>query len=95
MCSATSGDSTAIVPLTAHRQFLQAGVFGVRSKGATGCTVSTDMCSSLYVHKVRKLQRTLVKAVLWDTAGQERFKSVTRSYFRGAIGVVVVYDISS
>ena len=35
------------------------------------------------------------KVQIWDTAGQERFKSVTRSYFRGAIGVVIAYDISS
>ena len=36
-----------------------------------------------------------VKMQIWDTAGQERFKSVTRSYFRGAIGVVITYDITS
>ena len=36
-----------------------------------------------------------VKLYLWDTAGQERYKSVTRSYFRGSIGVIIVYDITS
>lgn len=30
---------------------------------------------------------------LWDTAGQERYRSVTKSYFRGAVGAVVVYAI--
>ena len=30
-----------------------------------------------------------------DTAGQERFRSVTRSYYRGAAGALLVYDISS
>ncbi len=35
-----------------------------------------------------------VKLQIWDTAGQERFKSVTRSYYRGSIGVVLVYDIT-
>ena len=32
---------------------------------------------------------------LWDTAGQERFRSVTRSYFRRADGVMLLYDITS
>lgn len=33
-----------------------------------------------------------VKLQVWDTAGQERFRSVTRSYYRGAHGVVLCYD---
>ncbi|XP_020582396.1 ras-related protein RABA5a-like [Phalaenopsis equestris] len=35
-----------------------------------------------------------VKAQIWDTAGQERFKAVTSAYYRGAVGALVVYDIS-
>ncbi|KAJ0452083.1 putative small GTP-binding protein [Helianthus annuus] len=35
-----------------------------------------------------------VKAQIWDTAGQERFCVVTFSYYRGAVGVLIVYDIS-
>ncbi|KAF3934178.1 hypothetical protein ABW20_dc0105025 [Dactylellina cionopaga] len=31
---------------------------------------------------------------LWDTAGQERFRSVTRSYYRGAAGALLIYDIT-
>jgi Ras-related protein Rab-2A len=34
------------------------------------------------------------KLSLWDTAGQETYKSVTRSYFRGASGALLVFDIS-
>ncbi len=33
-------------------------------------------------------------AKLWDTAGQERFRSVTRSYYRGAAAVILVYDVT-
>ena len=35
-----------------------------------------------------------LKLQIWDTAGQERYRSVTRSYFRGSLGVIIVYDIT-
>ncbi|EFJ22260.1 rab family GTPase [Selaginella moellendorffii] len=35
-----------------------------------------------------------VKAQVWDTAGQERFRAVTSAYYRGALGALVVYDIT-
>ncbi|OHT07124.1 Ras-related protein Rab-4B [Tritrichomonas foetus] len=35
-----------------------------------------------------------VKLQIWDTAGQERFQSVSKSYYRNAVGVIIVYDIT-
>jgi len=35
-----------------------------------------------------------IKAQIWDTAGQERFRAVTSAYYRGAVGALIVYDIS-
>ncbi|BFG15645.1 ras-related protein RABA5e [Prunus yedoensis var. nudiflora] len=35
-----------------------------------------------------------VKAQIWDTAGQERFRAVTSAYYRGAVGALIVYDIT-
>lgn len=40
-------------------------------------------------------RRKRIKFQLWDTAGTERFRSVSRSYYRGAAGAILVYDIAS
>jgi small GTP-binding protein len=35
-----------------------------------------------------------VKLQIWDTAGQERFRSIAKAYYRNAVGVIVVYDLT-
>eukprot|EP01029_Cantina_marsupialis_P021444 TRINITY_DN512_c0_g1_i1.p1 TRINITY_DN512_c0_g1~~TRINITY_DN512_c0_g1_i1.p1 ORF type:complete len:202 (-),score=28.51 TRINITY_DN512_c0_g1_i1:160-765(-) len=35
-----------------------------------------------------------IKTTIWDTAGQERFRTVTSSYYKGAQGVILVYDVT-
>ncbi|KAG5574615.1 hypothetical protein H5410_054749 [Solanum commersonii] len=40
------------------------------------------------------IQRKSVKAQIWDTAGQERYRAVTSAYYRGAVGALLVYDIT-
>mmetsp|Transcript_7696 Transcript_7696/g.22681 ORF Transcript_7696/g.22681 Transcript_7696/m.22681 type:complete len:201 (-) Transcript_7696:51-653(-) len=41
-----------------------------------------------------ELDGKTIKLQIWDTAGQEQFRTITRSYFRGAQGIVLVYDIT-
>ena len=47
-----------------------------------------------FATKTLEINNTMVKAQVWDTAGQERYRAITSAYYRGALGALLVYDIS-
>ena len=47
-----------------------------------------------FAAKTLKINKQNIKLQIWDTAGQENFRSITRSYYRSAIGALLVYDIT-
>ncbi|GAM23160.1 hypothetical protein SAMD00019534_063350 [Acytostelium subglobosum LB1] len=53
-------------------------------------TIGVDFCI-----RTIELDGKKIKLQIWDTAGQERFKTITTSYYRGAHGLIIVYDITS
>jgi len=55
----------------------------------TKSTVGID-----FLEKLLRIDRTAISFQLWDTAGQERFASLTQTYFRGAQGLVCVFDLT-
>ncbi|KAK8952055.1 Ras-related protein RABC1 [Platanthera zijinensis] len=54
-----------------------------------GPTIGVDFKMKMATIGGKKL-----KLALWDTAGQERFRTLTSSYYRGAQGIVMVYDVT-
>jgi small GTP-binding protein len=47
------------------------------------------ICRSVHVNDM------FVKLQIWDTAGQERFRGITKSYYKGAQAIIMVYDINN
>lgn len=56
-------------------------------------TIGVEFASKIVKVGTQGSRRKRVKLQLWDTAGTERFRSVSRSYYRGAAGAVLVYDV--
>ncbi|GAB4861558.1 Ras- protein RABA4a [Ancistrocladus abbreviatus] len=40
------------------------------------------------------IESKVIRAQIWDTAGQERYRVITTAYYRGALGALIVYDIT-
>jgi small GTP-binding protein len=47
-----------------------------------------------YKAKVINLNNRSIKLKIWDTAGQDRFRNITQQYYKGADGIVLVYDVT-
>ncbi|KOX78320.1 Ras-related protein Rab-8A [Melipona quadrifasciata] len=48
-----------------------------------------------FKQKIINLDGTPIKLQIWDTAGQERFRALTTAYYRGAMGILLMYDVTS
>lgn len=48
-----------------------------------------------FKQKIVQLDTIPIKLQIWDTAGQERFRTLTTAYYRGAMGILLVYDVTN
>ena len=44
--------------------------------------------------KIINIENKLIKLQIWDTAGEERFRTVTKTYYKGTHGIILMYDIT-
>ena len=56
--------------------------------------VGLQSCNSSIFFFNLQIDGKTVKAQIWDTAGQERYRAITSAYYRGAVGALLVYDIT-
>lgn len=47
-----------------------------------------------FLSKIVQVRNQNIKVTLWDTAGQERYKSLSKVYYKGASGILIVYDVT-
>ncbi|GMY33583.1 ras-related protein Rab11D-like [Fagus crenata] len=59
--------------------------FNLESKSTIGVEFAT---------RTLNVDTKVIKAQIWDTAGQERYRAITSAYYRGAVGALLVYDIT-
>ncbi|KAL0399437.1 UNVERIFIED_CONTAM: Ras-related protein Rab11B [Sesamum radiatum] len=60
-------------------------LFNLESKSTIGVEFATRSI---------RVDDKIVKAQIWDTAGQERYRAITSAYYRGAVGALLVYDVT-
>nr|XP_010916727.1 ras-related protein RIC2 [Elaeis guineensis] len=59
--------------------------FSLESKSTIGVDFATRSLT---------VDNKVIKAQIWDTAGQERYRAITSAYYRGAVGALLVYDVT-
>lgn len=60
--------------------------FNLDSKSTIGVEFAT---------RTVNIDNKIIKAQIWDTAGQERYRAITSAYYRGAVGALLLYDVTS
>ena len=53
-------------------------------------TVGVEFLSKTFI-----INKEIFKIEIWDTAGQERYKAITAAYYKGAMGAMIVYDVTN
>ncbi|KAK9075806.1 hypothetical protein SSX86_004135 [Deinandra increscens subsp. villosa] len=63
------------------------------SEGSFATSFNTTIGIDFLIRTI-ELEGKRIKLQIWDTAGQERFRTITTAYYRGAMGILLVYDVT-
>lgn len=58
------------------------------------CLESKSTIGVEFATRTLQIEGKTIKVQIWDTAGQERYRAITSAYYRGAVGALLVYDIT-
>ena len=63
-------------------------------KNKKSVTNESTIGASFIVNYTQTIGGCAIRINIWDTAGQERYRAITNAYYRGAVGALMLYDIS-
>merc|ERR1712227_474514 len=100
-CDSAVGMSSNKTPYDMLIKLLLIGDSGV-GESCLLCRYSDDVFNNNFIttigidFKIRtiELDGKKIKLQIWDTAGQERFRTITQAYYRGAMGILLIYDVT-